>query len=159
MTRKHTHEEVFPLVPQRLFKLLHTPSAIRAWWGASHAIVLERPGGCWVAAWGSEDNPDYVTAATMKVFEPPVRIVFGDYQYYSRSGPLPFEAEFTTEFTVSAHPEGATLRVEQDGFPEAPAADAFYEACAIGWRNTFDGIRSYVSSLSSASNAVKGVTK
>ena len=38
-TRKHIHEEIFDVEPEVLFALLHTPSAIRQWWGASHVIV------------------------------------------------------------------------------------------------------------------------
>jgi uncharacterized protein YndB with AHSA1/START domain len=74
--RCHVHEEVFPATPERVFALLHTPSAIRGWWGASRAIVLVEPGGTWTATWGeSEDDPDYVTAATIGDFDPPRRMV------------------------------------------------------------------------------------
>ena len=38
-TRKHVHEETFDADPETLFALLHTPSAICQWWGASHVIV------------------------------------------------------------------------------------------------------------------------
>ena len=47
----------------------------------------------------------------------PRRLVFADYQYVAKTGPLPFQAEFVTEFTVTPHAEGAVLRVVQDGFP------------------------------------------
>ena len=150
MTRSHEHREVFPLPPDALFALLHTPSAIRGWWGASRAIVHPRQGGRWAAAWGPEDDPEYVTTATMLAFEPPRRIVFGDYQYYSRSGPLPFEADFRTAFLVEPHAEGATLQVIQEGFPEGPEGDEFYAACDRGWRDTFAGIRRFVETASRA---------
>lgn len=139
--RTHIHEEVFKTSPERLFRLLHTPSEIRKWWGASQAIVIPEPGGLWAAVWGAEDDPDYITAATMKVFDPPRRIVFGDYRYQSKSGPLPFQANFETEFLVAPTAEGATLRVTQAGFPSESVADEFYAACQTGWRNTFAGIR------------------
>lgn len=64
-TRRHVHEESFPITPEELFALLHTPSAV--------------------------------------------------------------------------------LRVSQDGFPIGPEADAFYAACEQGWRDTFAGIRRFVS--------------
>ena len=71
-TRKHVHEEVFPASPERLFALLHTPSAIRHWWNVAHAVVLPERGGFWAAAWGeAEDEPDYITVATIRDFEPP----------------------------------------------------------------------------------------
>ena len=145
MPRKHVHEEAFEASPEELFRLLHTPSAIRAWWGASRAIVHSVPGGIWAAVWGDdEDDPEYVTIARMTEFDPPRRLVFADYEYHARSGALPFEADFVTEFTVEPIETGASLRVVQNGFPDAAEADAFYADCGIGWRNTFAGIRRYL---------------
>ena len=144
-TRKHVHEEIFNAPPERLFSLLHTPSAIRRWWGAARAVVLPEPGGVWAAAWGeSEDEPDYVTAATIREFDPPRRMVLADYRYRARSGELPFDADFVTEFEVAPHPQGSVLCVSQDGFPVEPAADGFYAACEKGWADTFAGIRRYL---------------
>lgn len=144
-TRTHVHEEVFSTTPERLFALLHTPSAIRCWWGAARAVVLPQRGGTWAAAWGaSEDDPDYITAATIDAFEPPHRMALTDYRYLARSGPLPFAAEFVTEFAVRPHPLGATLRVTQSGFPAGPEADQHYAACQEGWHDTFAGIRRYL---------------
>jgi uncharacterized protein YndB with AHSA1/START domain len=144
-TRAHLHEEVFSTSPERLFALLHTPSAIRGWWSAARAVVLPEPGGLWAAAWGeSEDDPDYLTVATLRVFEPPRRMVLADYRYRAQSGPLPFQADFVTTFEVVPHSEGAVLRVTQDGFPCTPEGEAFYAACEQGWRDTFAGIRAYL---------------
>jgi len=98
-----------------------------------------------MAAWGeNEDAPDYITAATIKVFDPPRRLVLGDFRYYARSGPLPFEADFNTEFSVRPNAEGTLLRVVQDGFPVESVADDFYAGCERGWRDTFTGIRRYL---------------
>jgi len=145
MTRKHVHEEIFNASPERVFAMLHTPSAICEWWGAARAIVNSELDGVWVAAWGpDEDDPDYVTAATMQVFEPPKRIVFGNYQYHARNGALPFEADFVTEFLVEPSDQGTMLRVTQDGFPDDAVADDFYAGCEIGWRETFKGIRRFL---------------
>lgn len=144
-TRRHVHEETFRATPDRLFALLHTPSAIRQWWGAARAVVVPEPGGVWAAAWGeAEDDPDYVTVATIQEFDPPRQMVLTDYRYRSRSGRLPFDAEFVTAFAVASHPQGAVLRVSQDGFPIGSEADAFYAACEKGWRDTFAGIHRYV---------------
>ncbi len=75
-TRRHIHEEVFPASPERVFALLHTPSAIRGWWGVARAIVVAEEGGVWAAAWGeAEGDPDYNSAATIRVFDPPRRMV------------------------------------------------------------------------------------
>jgi len=146
-TRKHVHEERLSAAPDRVFAILHTPSAIRAWWGAARAIVLPRDGGIWMAAWGAdEDSPDYITSARIKVFDPPRRLVLGDFVYYAKTGPLPFQAEFTTEFSVSDSPNGAVLKVVQDGFPIDSVADDFYAGCETGWTNTFAGIRRYLES-------------
>jgi hypothetical protein len=50
-----------------------------------------------------------------------------------------------TVFTVEPNGEGSILRVEQTGFPCDPVADEFYAACETGWKNTFAGIRNYLS--------------
>jgi len=145
-TRKQVHEEVFPVAPERLFTILHTPSAIRSWWGVARAVVLPQTGGVWAAAWGqAEDDPDYITVATIQEFEPPHLMVLGNYRYRAKSGPLPFAADFVTEFAVLPHPTGAILRVTQDGFPIGPEADEFYAGCEMGWRDTFAGIRRHLS--------------
>lgn len=144
-TRKHIHEEILPATPEQVFALLHTPSAIRDWWSANRAIVLAEPGGIWTAARGpDEDAPDYITAATIKTFDSPKRLVLGDYRYFAKSGPLPFRSNFVTEFIVESHPPGALLRIVQDGFPVEPIADEFYAGCEKGWRDTFAGIRRFL---------------
>jgi uncharacterized protein YndB with AHSA1/START domain len=147
--RCHVHEIELTAPPEQVFNLLLTPSAIRGWWSAARAVVIPREGGTWAAAWGmDEDKPDYVTSATITVCEPPHCLVFGNYQYYARTGSLPFEVNFTTEFTIELTAVGSRLRVRQDGFPEDPAADEFYAACEQGWRNTFEGIRDYLANRS-----------
>jgi uncharacterized protein YndB with AHSA1/START domain len=75
-TRKHIHEEIFDADRETLFALLHTPSAIRQWWGAAHVIVNPEPGGVWVGLWGEEDSPDFISAGRMTVFDPPRRPCF-----------------------------------------------------------------------------------
>jgi uncharacterized protein YndB with AHSA1/START domain len=146
-TRKHIHEEEFSATAEDLFKILHTPSAICEWWGASRAIVIPEAGGIWSAAWGDEDAPDYISIFTIAEFDPPRRILFADGKYHAKSGRPPFEMNMTTEFTVENAPGGSLLRVVQDGFPADPIADDFYAACDSGWRNTFAGIRNYLSKM------------
>ena len=144
-TRKHVHEEFLPADANLVFAILHKSSAIRAWWGAARAVVLAREGGVWAAAWGDkEGDPDYITVARIDVFDPPRRLMLTNFQYHAKSGPLPFQAQITTEFTVEARPNGALLRVVQDGFPVDPIADAFYTGCEVGWTNTFAGIRRFL---------------
>lgn len=144
-TRNHTHTVELSALPQDVFQLLITPSAIREWWFASRAIVMAREGGAWVAAWGdNEDHPDYITAANIRVFDPPYRLVLADFRYYARTGPLPFRANFTTEFVVDPLPNGCILRVVQEGFPMESVADEFYDGCERGWRETFESIRRFV---------------
>jgi uncharacterized protein YndB with AHSA1/START domain len=145
-TVSHRHEESFPVSPETLFQALVTPSAVRRWWSAARVIVVPEPGGVWAAAWGEdEDVPDYVSTSTMTVFDPPRRLVFDEYRYFAREGPLPFEADFVTEFEVEARPEGASLRVTQSGFPRTPEGEAFLSACEKGWRDTFRGLREFLS--------------
>jgi hypothetical protein len=93
----------------------------------------------------------FITSATLAVFEPPRRLVFSDYRYHARSGPLPFDADFRTEFTVAPHPDGVLPRVSQAGFPCTPEGDRFHDACVQGWRHTFAGIRGFLTSSSNGS--------
>ena len=143
-TRNIVNELEVPLDPLRTFDLLITPSAIRSWWEASRAIVLPQPGGTWAAAWGEdEDRPEYVTVATIEVFEPPSRLVLGDYRYAARSGPLPFEMDVRVQFDVLPSPKGALLRVTQSGFPADAAADEYYAGCVAGWSDTLGSLRQH----------------
>ncbi len=143
-TRKHVHQIELAVAPEVVFTILVRPSAIRNWWFANRAIVLAREDGTWAAAWGeAEDDPDYITTATIKVFDPPSRLVLSDFKYYAKDEPLPFEADFETEFIVIPAGEGSILQVSQDGFPADAVADKFYAACEKGWHDTFESIRRY----------------
>ena len=147
--RMHVHEEEFLVSPDTMFAILHTPSAICRWWGASRAIVLPEANGIWTAAWGDNvDEPDYVSAFVIRDFEPPTRMFLGEAKYFAREGKPPFETTMTTEFMVESTAAGCILRVVQDGFPCDAIADDFYAACITGWRNTFAGIRNFVESES-----------
>jgi uncharacterized protein YndB with AHSA1/START domain len=145
-TRSHVHEELFDIAPEAMFDLLVTPSAIRQWWGVSRAIVLPKEGGTWTAAWGDEDDPDYISTATLVEFDPPHRMAMKYGKYYAKTGPLPFEFadDALTAFTIEPNGNGCTLRVEQSGFPCDPIADEFYAACETGWKDTFEGIRTFI---------------
>lgn len=148
-TRSHSHEIELPDSPETVFALLHTPSAIRQWWGVHRAIVLPEKNGFWAAAWGAdEDKPDYVGSYRIAEFDPPRRLVLTDAKYYSKDGPLPFEIKFTVTFTVEPRiGGGCKLRVDHEGFPADTIADAFYASCEVGWRNTFDGIVKYLKQM------------
>ena len=145
-TRSHIHEEYFAATPERIFDLMITPSAIRGWWGASRAIVIPKLGGTWTAAWGDEDDPDYISTATLVEYDPPRRLAMKYGEYYAKSGLLPFEFadDAVTIFTIEPDGNGSILRVEQTGFPCDAIADEFYAACETGWKNTFEGIRRYL---------------
>jgi uncharacterized protein YndB with AHSA1/START domain len=144
--RAISREIELPLDASATFALLHTPSAIRHWWSAARVVVAARAGGLWVAAWGEEeDAPDYITAARILVWDPPRRLRLGQFEYFTRDGGgLPFTAALETGFSVRPTTGGSILHVDQIGFPDEPAADAFFSACEQGWRATFDGIRRYV---------------
>ena len=131
-----------------MFDLLITPSAIRGWWGASRAIIIPKLGGTWAAAWGDEDDPDYISTATLVEYDPPRRLAMKYGEYYAKTGSLPFQFsdDAVTIFTVEPDTSGSILRVEQTGFPSDPIADEFYAACETGWENTFQGIRRFLNS-------------
>jgi len=143
-TRHHIHEEPFGVSAESMFHALITPSAIRQWWGASKAIVIPEQGGVWIAAWGEDENDsDYISSFKILEFEPPRRMLLGEGKYHARDGQPAFEMNMTTEFVVEPVNNGSLLRIVQDGFPVDEAADDYFEACVIGWKNTFDGLRRY----------------
>lgn len=143
--RLHTAQIELPVPPERAFSILHTPSAIRGWWGAQRALVVAEPGGVWAAAWGDdEDDPDYLTSAILEVFDPPRRLRLSNYRYVAKSGRLPFEADFTVDFTVEPREHGSLLRVVQDGFPTDPIADEYYAGCEQGWHDTLRSIARFL---------------
>jgi hypothetical protein len=144
--RSISREIELPIGADAAFALLHTPSAIRAWWSAERVLVVPRHGGIWVAAWGpDEDSPDYITAARIVVWDPPRTLRLGHFQYYRKDGQeLPFVAALETEFSVSVRDSGSLLRVHQVGFPDESIADAFFVSCQAGWAATFEGIQRYV---------------
>jgi hypothetical protein len=101
----------------------------------------------WAAAWGDEDDPDYVSAAMITIFDPPRRLVLAEFNYCAKTGSLPFDTDrMTTEFLISDAGAGsATIRVVQDGFPIGTIADEFYAGCDVGWRHTLDSLSRYLS--------------
>jgi hypothetical protein len=107
---------------------------------------MPKEGGIWSAAWGDEDDPDYISTATLVEFDPPRLLAMKYGEYYARSGSLPFRFadDALTTFTIESNNGGCILRVEQTGFPCDPAADNFYAACETGWKDTFAGIRRYL---------------
>lgn len=148
MTRQQTREILLAVPPEVAFELLVTCSHIQQWWSAAYAIVMPGEGGTWTVAWGDDsDQPDYITSATITKWEPGRLLVFGDYHYHSKEGPLPFKADFVTRFEIEPHKDGSLLRVNQSGFPDDPAADDFYEACGNGWHQTFLQMQHYASTL------------
>lgn len=148
MTRSLSYQLALPGSPEQVFDLLCTPSSIRRWWGVDRAIIIPELGGLWVAAWGQEeDDPEYVTAATISRFEPPSCLELSDYRYRSKSGPLPFDADFVTVFDIDSHRDGSLLKVTQHGFPSEESADAYYQACQQGWIDTFEGISQFLQQI------------
>src|SRR5260370_40959357 len=98
-TRKHIHQIDLEHTPERVFALLVTPSAIRGWWGAARAIVVPQVGGLWATTWGeNEDDPDYIVAHTIMVYEPPRRLGQAPPTYNAKTRPLPSDAPVTTQF-------------------------------------------------------------
>lgn len=143
-TRSITHSETFDTTQEELFRILHTPSAICKWWGCKSAIVVPEKGGFWAATWGDDmDAPDYTGFERISEFDPPHLLVMTDEEYYAKTGPLPFKADFNIRYEVTKADKGATLTVIHTGFPGEAAADDHYNGCIQGWKDTFAGIRKY----------------
>ena len=154
MPRHYVHSVRLNATGQQAFQLLTTPSHIRAWWEASYAVVIPGVDGIWLASWGDdEDAPDYVTAAHIDQWQPGHRLALDRYQYHAKTGPLPFEAEFYTDFVIQSDPGGgpnspsSLLTVTQRGFPDAASADDYHAACKEGWQRTLDNMRQHTDRL------------
>ncbi len=146
MPRSHHVQIDLPVSPEEAFAALISPSALCAWWSASKAIVVPEAGGMWMATWGEdEDAPDYISGATLSVFEPPHRLVMSNMKYVARTGCLHFEADLPTEFTIEPTDSSCTLHVHQTGFPDDPIADEHYKGCEVGWERTLASLKTFLS--------------
>lgn len=143
-TRRQILEEPFGVTPERMFKLLTTPSAIRSWWGASSVVIDARKGGTFVAATSDgEARSEYINSFEILEFEPPTRMLLGGGKYYAGAN-WPIRTNITTEFLIEEQPAGCILQIVVDLTPADPLLDDFFDACVAGWQNSFEGIRNYI---------------
>ncbi len=144
-TRKHVEKIELSVPAEQVFKALYTPSAIRSWWGAFSAIVVPRLGGVWAVSWGKEeDDPDFIGTAKITSFDPPSRFAIAYDEYYGKTDKLPFDAQFTVDFSIEDKGEKSCLCVAQEGFPVDTAADEFYSSCKTGWTATLEALKTYL---------------
>ena len=142
--RREELEEPFGITPERMFKVLTTPSAIRSWWGASSVIIDPREGGSWVAAAGEGDTgAEFINSFEILEFDPPHRMLLGSGKYFSGNN-WPIRTNMTTELVIEEQPAGCILRIVQELSPSDPLLDDFFDACVAGWQNSFEGIRNYL---------------
>ena len=144
-TRSLRYKETFDCTPEVLFDALRTPSSIRIWWGAARVILQAERGGAFAVAWGEdEDDPEYIGTAILSEFDPPRRMVMTDFLYYSKFGPLGFEADFSVEFDVQPNDQGSLLTLDHRGIPTIPEADEYYQGCETGWRTCLANLRAFL---------------
>ncbi len=127
--------------PAKVFETLLQPSDIVKWWTAESAIILSKEGGTYSVRWGDNpDHPEYITTAKIIDYDPPNGFSLVNYEYWSKDGKLPFEADWLVRFQIS---EGTRtmLTVTQTGFPSDPQADEFYRSCVQGWKDTLLSIK------------------
>ena len=142
--RRHILEEPFGVPPERMFKILITPSAIRSWWGASSVVIDARAGGSWVTASGERDtDADFISSFKIIEFDPPKRMLLGSGKYYTGSN-WPIKTNITTEMIIEEVPAGCILRIIQELSPPDPLLDDYFDACVAGWQNSFEGMRNYL---------------
>lgn len=125
-----------------VFDALISPSMIKKWWFANSAIVLPEVDGFYAAAWGAdEDHPDYISFAKIIEIKPPYKLSLKYEKYFSKDGPLPFDAELDATFILEKLNKQTKLIVRQNGFPIDMAANEYYQACVKGWEDTFNSIK------------------
>ncbi|MCY3628415.1 MAG: SRPBCC domain-containing protein [Bacteroidota bacterium] len=143
--RTLSFSENFACTPQELFDALHTPSALRSWWNANRVIIIPRTNGMYSAAWGEdEDDPEYVSSGIYRVYDPPYKSVIEDFRYYAKSDPADFEGLMSITYEITARNSEAHLQLTHTGIPEGDEADAYFEACTIGWVETLKNLKKYV---------------
>ena len=124
-----------------VFQLLLRPSLIKKWWGTSSEVILAEEEGIYALAWGEDaDDPDYITVARIRNFNPPFRFDLVEYTYRSREESPEFVKDLWVRFEVQPIENGSRLIVHNFGFPNGPHADEFYEGCETGWNTTLDNI-------------------
>ncbi len=137
MTRYIKKEIIIDKKIEEVFDALISPSQIKKWWYAKTAIVLPEVGGLLAVTWGeNEDDPDYITISSISEFERPYKLKLIYEKYFSKSGPLPFEAKMDVTYTLEGMADKTKLIVVQDGFPVNIAADQYYHGCVKGWDDT-----------------------
>jgi uncharacterized protein YndB with AHSA1/START domain len=142
--RRHVLAEPFGIPPERMFKVLTTPAAIRSWWGASTVVIDPRKGGSWVTATNdSGKSSEYINSFEILEFDPPSRMLLGGGKYYAGQN-WPIRTNMTTEFIVEPTPPGCVLRIVQELSPADPLLEDYFDACVLGWQNSFEGIRNYL---------------
>ncbi len=145
MARQISKEILINSSEDQVFQALITPSKIRSWWQADRAIILPKKNGIYVIAWGEkEDQPDFITAGTIKEYSPNKRLLLADFDYFSSAGPLPFEAKFEILFTLTGNGTTSNLTVLQTGIPDLAAADEYFEGCLKGWTDTLNSLKKVV---------------
>ena len=143
-TRRHILEELFGVSPERMFEVLTTPHAIRSWWGATSVVIDARKGGSWVTASGEgETDSEFVNSFEILEYEPPHRMLLGSGKYFAGNN-WPIRTNMTTEMIIEAQPAGCILRIVQELSPADPLLDDFFDACVVGWQNSFEGMRNYL---------------
>ena len=143
-TRRQILEEPFGVTPERMFEVLTTPSAIRSWWGATSVVIDPRKGGSWVTASGEgEKDTEFVNSFEILEFEPPHRMLLGSGKYFAGTN-WPIRTNMTTEMLIEPVPAGCILTIVQELSPADPLLDDFFDACVMGWQNSFEGMRNYL---------------
>ncbi|MEP7148275.1 MAG: SRPBCC domain-containing protein [Acidobacteriota bacterium] len=143
-TRRQILEEPFGVPPERMFSILTTPNAIRDWWGATSVVIDARKGGSWITASGEgEKDTEFINSFEILEFDPPHRMLLGSGKYFAGTN-WPIRTNMTTEMLIAAQPEGCILTIVQELSPADPLLDDFFDACAAGWQNSFEGMRNYL---------------
>jgi uncharacterized protein YndB with AHSA1/START domain len=143
-TRRQILEEPFGVTPERMFKVLTAPSAIRSWWGATSVVIDARKGGSWVTASGEGDQgTEFINSFEILEYDPPNRMLLGSGKYFAGNN-WPIRTNMTTDLLIEPQPAGCILRIVQELTPADPLLEDFFDACVVGWRNSFEGIRNYL---------------
>lgn len=128
---------------EKVFAALTTPSQIVQWWQASCAIVVAKTNGLFAVRWGDEDDPDYVSAATITTFIPSEILQLSNFVYYAKGWANEETDDLPAEFILKQiNDKWVEITIKQTGFPQEKPE--FMSQCMKGWQDVLIAIKRLV---------------
>lgn len=140
---------------QVLFAFL-SEEAIRAWWGASCAVIQPRPGGLYVIKWddthGGEDSQlgpmGGVLAGILDASQAGHYINFGSLHWLSPKGVIYGPTRMLVDVRSRGNPreKPALLTLNLEHFKSGEGWDRYFEVMQENWKETLESLKKWCES-------------